>query len=120
MVTRRVAGSNAALSMFILYLAAFSSFWLKCTRSGATALPGEWQATQVPLRISVAAALGSRLPLKNVCWVNQSEPGLAAWQVRQDSRLGLDFQLSPCGVVGRAAVWHFVQLRRSCGNPTSE
>ena len=55
-----------------------------------------------------------------VCDTSQSDPASLAWQVRQDSLLARDFQLSPCGVFGLAAVWQTVQLRRSCGKPTSE
>src|SRR5512140_2015922 len=105
--------------MFILYLAAFTCTWLKCTRSGATALGGKWQAAQLPSFSNVSGAFGSRLPLKTLCVLNQSEPAWEAWQVRQAWRLGLVFQLSPCGVAGFAPEWHTVQLRRSCGKPTS-
>ena len=45
---------------------------------------------------------------------------LLAWQVRQASLLALVFQLSPCGVFGLAPEWQTLQLRRSCGKPTSE
>ena len=118
-LTTRAVASYTALSMLTLYLAAFSSFWFQCTRSGATALPGVWQPAQALLGMSVAVARGSLLPFSTKCVAYQSEPGLLAWQVRQASRLGLVFQLSPWGVFGLAAEWHLVQLRRSCGKPTS-
>ena len=111
--------------MFILYLAPFSSFWFQCTRSGAIAEPGLWQPAHSALAMSAAASLpvapGFTIGSRAKTWwlAAQSEPALLAWQVRQASLLGLVFQLSPCGVFGLAAEWHLVQLRRSCGKPTS-
>ena len=111
-VTLFEAESYDAPSMFILYLAEFSSFWFQCTRSAATPLPGTWQWAQVLFAISVAVAFGSRFWLKNVCWVNQDEPALLSWQVRQASRLGRVFQLSPCGVAGLLLHGHGRRLSR--------
>ncbi len=83
-------------------------------------LPGAWQPTQSAFGICVAGAFGSRLLFRMKWMLYQSEPGPAAWQVRQAPRLTSVFQLSPCGVFGLAPVWQTVQLRRSCGKPTSE
>src|SRR4051812_27278040 len=106
--------------MFILYLAEFSSFWFQCTRSGAMLEPTLWQSAHIRLVRSVAAAVAPTIePANTLCCASQAEPGLLAWQVRQASLLGRVFQLSPCGVAGFWPLWHLVQLRRSCGKPTS-
>src|SRR5688572_12820775 len=101
--------------MFILYFAACSSFWFQCTRSGEMLEPGRWQSAHWLFAIVFGSA-----PLLNVVWLaTQSEPAPLAWHVRQACWLGFVFQLSPCGVAGLSPEWHLVQLRRSCGNPTS-
>src|SRR4051794_9364930 len=83
--------------------------------------PGLWQLAHIALVRSVAAALApTSVPANTLCEASQSDPALLAWQDRQASLLGRVFQLSPCGVRGLSPEWHFVQLRRSCGKPTSE
>src|SRR5262245_7574195 len=107
--------------MFILYLAAFSSFWFQCTRSGEMPEPARWQSTHIWFVRPVALAAEPTMDCaKTVCLVSQLEPVPLAWQLRQASLLTRVFQLSPCGVAGLEPEWHLLQLRRSCGKPTSE
>ena len=75
---------------------------------------------RLPLLAPMSEIAGRITAAMSVCDACQSEPGALAWQVRHDSLVARDFQLSPCGVFGFAPVWQAVQLRRSCGKPTSE
>ena len=52
--------------------------------------------------------------------MSKAVPVPVMWHDRHACLLGLDFQLSPCGVAGSLPVWHLAQLRVGCGKPTSE
>ena len=111
---------NSTFSMFILYLAPFSSFWFQWTRSGEMIEPTPWQRLHSWSGSELAGAATPKYWVATTrCRLSQVEPALLAWQPRQASLLVRLFQLSPCGVFGFAAVWHLLQLRRSCGKPTS-
>src|SRR5512134_1195489 len=107
--------------MLTLYLAAFSSFWFQCTRSGETAVPARWHSAQFALGMSVGLPPAPRIArAKSVCVVSKLDPVPVTWQVKDDSVAARVFQVSPCGVFGFAPVWQTVQLRTSCAKPTSD